>query len=102
MIDLQADFALNQPLAPFALAALDLVDRSSPDYALDVVSIVEPVLGDPGVVLSAQTNKARGELVAEMKAAGFEYEERMERLEGVTHPRPMAQEIGRAHVGTPA
>ncbi|HEY9558322.1 MAG TPA: DUF3516 domain-containing protein [Acidimicrobiales bacterium] len=97
MIDLQADFALNQPLAPFALAALDLVDRSSPDYALDVVSIVEAVLDDPGVVLSAQTNKARGELVAEMKAAGIEYEERMERLEGVTHPRPLAEVLEPAY-----
>jgi superfamily II RNA helicase len=91
MVDLQADFALNQPLSPFALAALDLLDRDDPAYALDVVSIVESVLDDPGVVLSAQTNKARGELVAEMKAAGIEYEERMERLEGVTHPKPLAE-----------
>ena len=35
-VDLQLDFALNQPLSPFALAALELLDRESPDYALDV------------------------------------------------------------------
>jgi superfamily II RNA helicase len=34
------NFALNQPLAPFALAALDLFDREDPAYALDVVSVV--------------------------------------------------------------
>jgi superfamily II RNA helicase len=97
MIDLQADFALNQPLAPFALAAVDLIDRADPGYALDVVTIVESVLDDPGVVLSAQTNKARGEAVAEMKAAGIEYEERMERLDGITYPRPLADVLEPAY-----
>jgi superfamily II RNA helicase len=90
-IDLQADFALNQPLAPFALAAFDLLDRDSPDHALDVISVVEAVLDDPGVVLAAQKNKAKGELVAELKAAGVEYEERMARLEHVTHPQPLLE-----------
>ena len=96
-VDLQADFALNQPLAPFALAAFDLLDRGDPDYALDVVSIVESVLDDPRVVLTAQTNKARGDLVAELKAAGMEYDERMARLDGVTHPRPLAELLGGAY-----
>jgi len=95
-VDLQADFALNQPLAPFALAAVELFDRAEPGYALDIVSVVEAVLDDPGVVLAAQANKARGELVAELKAAGVEYEERMERLAEVTHPRPLAAELGAA------
>src|SRR5688572_9315272 len=95
-VDLQDDFALNQPLSPFALAALELLDRDSPTYALDVLSVVESVLDDPGVVLAAQLNKARGELVAELKAAGMEYEERMARLDEVTHPRPLADELGAA------
>jgi superfamily II RNA helicase len=95
-VDLQADFALNQPLAPFALAAVELFDRDDPDYALDIVSVIEAVLDDPGVVLAAQANKARGDLVAELKAAGVEYEERMERLAEVTHPRPLAAELGAA------
>jgi superfamily II RNA helicase len=90
-VELQADFALNQPLAPFALAALDLLDPTSDAHTLDVVSVIEATLDDPGVVLAAQTNKARGDLVAEMKAAGVEYEERMARLDGVTHPRPLAE-----------
>ena len=96
-VDLQADFALNQPLAPFALAALDLLDPASPDHMLDVVSVVEAVLDDPGVVLAAQANKARGDLVAELKAAGVEYEERMARLEDVTHPRPLADVLEPAY-----
>ena len=90
-VDLQPDFALNQPLSPFALAAFDLLDRDSPGYALDVVSIIESILDDPRPILAAQRDRARGEAVAEMKADGLEYEERMERLEEVTHPRPLAE-----------
>src|SRR3954471_6436367 len=72
---LQEDFALNQPLASFALAAFELIDPESETYALDVLSVVESILDDPFPVLMAQANKARGEAVAEMKAEGIEYEE---------------------------
>ena len=86
---LQADFALNQPLSPFAVAALDLLDPEAPDYALDVVSVVEATLEDPRPVLLAQRHRARGEAVAEMKMDGIEYDERMELLEDVEHPKPL-------------
>jgi superfamily II RNA helicase len=89
-VDLQANFALNQPLSPFAVTALDLLDPESPSYALDVLSIVEAILDDPRQVLAAQEHKARGEAVNQMKAEGIEYEERMALLEGVTHPKPLA------------
>ena len=90
-VDLQPEFALNQPLSPFALAAVDLLDRDSETYALDLVSVIESTLEDPRPVLSAQRSKARGEAVAAMKADGIEYEERMVLLEDVTYPRPLAE-----------
>ncbi|MCP2261456.1 Superfamily II RNA helicase [Streptoalloteichus tenebrarius] len=90
-VDLQFDFALNQPLSPFALAAIELLDPASPSYVLDVVSVIEATLEDPRPVLSAQQFKARGEAVAQMKADGVDYDERMELLESVTHPRPLAE-----------
>src|SRR5262249_33767794 len=62
--ELQLDFALNQPLSPFALAAIELLDRTSPSYALDVLSVIESTLDDPRQVLSAQQSKARGLAVA--------------------------------------
>jgi len=96
-IDLQADFALNQPLSPFALAALDLLDTASPTYALDVLSVLEATLDDPRQVLQAQRKKARGEAVAQMKADGIEYDERMELLEEVTWPQPLAELLGAAY-----
>ncbi len=88
-IDLQRDFALNQPLSPFAVAALELLDTESPEYALDVVSVIESTLEDPRPIISAQVFRARGEAVAEMKADGIDYDERMELLEEVEHPKPL-------------
>ena len=90
-VDLQPNFALNQPLSPFALASFDLLDRASPTYALDVVSIVEATLDDPRPVLSQQQFMARGEAVAAMKAEGIEYDQRMEMLEQITWPKPLEE-----------
>ncbi|GHH68119.1 DEAD/DEAH box helicase [Promicromonospora soli] len=90
MVDLPRDFALNQPLSPFALAAMDLLDVESPAHSLDVVSVIEATLDDPRQVLMGQQNRARGEAVAAMKAEGLEYDERMELLEEVTWPKPLA------------
>ncbi|HEY6739157.1 MAG TPA: DUF3516 domain-containing protein, partial [Actinopolymorphaceae bacterium] len=96
-VDLQFDFALNQPLSPFALAAIELLDPQSPTYALDVLSVIESTLDDPRQVLSAQQHKARGEAIAEMKAEGIEYDERMELLESVTHPKPLEELLEAAY-----
>ncbi|MCL6299545.1 DEAD/DEAH box helicase [Streptomyces kronopolitis] len=96
-VDLQQDFALNQPLSTFALAAFDLLDPESPSYALDMVSVVESTLDDPRQILAAQQNKARGEAVAQMKADGVEYEDRMERLMDVEYPKPLEELLFHAY-----
>lgn len=92
-VDLQRDFALDQPLSPFALAAFELLDDQSPSYTLDVISLIESTLEDPRQLLMAQQHKARGEAVAEMKADGIDYDERMELLEEVSWPKPLAELI---------
>jgi hypothetical protein len=95
-VDLQENFALNQPLASFALVAFELLDPDAETYALDVLSVVEAILDDPFPVLMAQANRARAEAVAEMKAEGIEYEERIELLEQVTYPKPLAEPLEEA------
>ncbi|MER2137052.1 MAG: DUF3516 domain-containing protein, partial [Arthrobacter sp.] len=89
-VHLQPNFALNQPLSPFAMAALEILDPESPSYALDVVSVIEATLEKPRQILSAQEKKARGEAVAAMKSEGIEYEQRMALLEEITYPQPLA------------
>ncbi|MCI1211338.1 DEAD/DEAH box helicase [Bifidobacterium tibiigranuli] len=90
-IDLPDNFALDQPLSPFLLAALELLDTESSSYALDVISMVEATLDDPRQVLKAQQRQARDEAMATMKADGLDYEERMERLQEVTYPKPLEE-----------
>ena len=92
-VDMPENFALTNPLSSFALAAFEILDPDSSTYALDVISILESTLEDPRQVLFAQRKVARDAAVAEMKADGIEYEERMARLEEITWPRPLFDEI---------
>lgn len=92
-VDMPENFALTNPLSSFALAAFEILDPDSSTYALDVISILESTLEDPRQVLFAQRKVARDAAVAEMKADGIAYEERMARLEEITWPRPLFDEI---------
>ena len=92
-LDLQDEFRLNQPLGLFAVEAVSVLDPETTDFHLQVLSIAESVLEDPMAVLLAQRDKARDELMTEMKTEGVEYEERMARLAEVTWPRPEAEFI---------
>jgi superfamily II RNA helicase len=94
---LPSDFALNQPLSHFALEVLEtLRDDAADDSAapaLDVLSVIEATLEGPRQILFAQQHAARGEVIAELKADGVEYEERMAEAEKVTWPRPLAERL---------
>ncbi|MCK6067398.1 MULTISPECIES: DEAD/DEAH box helicase [Microbacterium] len=103
-VDLQPNFALNQPLSPFALAAIELLDPDDAQgaagtghYALDVVSVIEATLDDPRPVLSQQEYLARGEAVAAMKREGLDYDQRMDALEEITYPRPLADLLAQSY-----
>ncbi len=90
-VDLPEDFALDQPLSPFLIAALELLDPESETYALDVISMAEATLDNPRQVLRAQERVERNKAVDKMKAAGIEYDERMERIQDVTYPKPLEE-----------
>ena len=90
-VDLPRDFALNQPLSTFALAAIEALDPAADTFALDVVSVIEATLEDPRQILAAQLKKARGEAVAQMKAEGIEYDERIALLDDVSYPKPLEE-----------
>ncbi|WP_312029273.1 DEAD/DEAH box helicase [Gordonia paraffinivorans] len=92
-VDMPENFALTNPLSAFALATFEILDPESSTYALDVVSVLESTLEDPRPLLIAQHKAARDAAIAEMKADGIEYEERMARLEEITWPQPLRDEI---------
>lgn len=92
-IDVPDNFALNEPLSPFLFSAFPLLNRDSPSYELDLISVIESILEDPDPILRAQERAARDKAIAEMKAEGIEWEERMEKIEGISYPRPLESEL---------
>ncbi len=90
-VDLQDSFALHQPLSLFAVEALGVLDPDEEDYPRNVLSVVESVLENPGPIVAAQVERLRSELLGELKAQGVPYEERMERLAAVEHPKPLRE-----------
>jgi superfamily II RNA helicase len=87
--DLQADFALDNPLSPFVLEAVPRLEGSVPTWPLDVMSVVEATLANPGPVLKAQLDRMRTETLTALKAAGVEYEERIDALAKLEYPKPL-------------
>nr|WP_275434207.1 DUF3516 domain-containing protein [Corynebacterium kefirresidentii] len=95
--ELPRDFALNQPLGPFALAALSLLDPEADTYNLDVISVFESILDDPRQVLIAQQKQRRGEEIAALKADGVDYTDRMNIVEDITWPKPLEELLEQAY-----
>jgi len=84
--------ARNRPLQdPFALAVIGVLDHADPNYPLEVISIIESTLDNPRPVLAQQQFSARGEAIGAMKAEGLDYDERMEALDDVEYPQPLAE-----------
>lgn len=90
-IALQDDFSLHQALSIYLIDTLQKLDRESPDYALDVLTLCEAIVEDPEVILRAQLSRAKGEEINRLKAEGVPYEERMEKLENVEYPKPLRE-----------
>lgn len=89
----QDDFSLNHSLSLFLLHAVELLDKTHDDYAVDLLTLVESILPHPRVILRGQVRREKGHKVATLKAEGVPYEERMEMLEDVTWPKPKAEWI---------
>ncbi|MCE2827530.1 MAG: DUF3516 domain-containing protein [Verrucomicrobium sp.] len=87
-VELPEDFSMNQTLSLYLLDTLPLLDRQSPEYALDALTLVESILEDPDLILRRQLDRLKGEKVAELKAQGMEYDQRMEELEKLEYPKP--------------
>ena len=90
-IELQDDFSLHQALSLYLIDTLPLLNRESPDYPFDVLTLCEAIVEDPDQILRRQVDKQKGLKIEEWKAAGIPYEERMAKLEEVEHPKPLRE-----------
>ena len=95
--ELPRDFALNQPLGPFALAALSLLDPEAETYNLDVISVFEAILDAVSYTHLTLPTKRRGEEIAALKADGVDYTDRMNIVEDITWPKPLEELLEQAY-----
>ncbi|MCC6877588.1 MAG: DUF3516 domain-containing protein [Sandaracinaceae bacterium] len=86
--DLQEDFSLHHALSLYVVESIGKLDRESPTYALDVFTLVEATLEDPMAILIKQLDKRKGDAIAQMKAEGLEYDERMAKLDEIDIAKP--------------
>ncbi len=92
-VELQDDFSMNQVLSLYLLETIPLLDPYAETHALDLITLVESILENPELILRRQLDKLKGRAVAEMKAEGLDYDQRMERLEKLEHPKPQREFI---------
>jgi superfamily II RNA helicase len=90
-VELQDDFSLHQALSLYLIDTLPKLDRESPDYPFDVLTLCEAIVEDPDAILRRQVDKLKTEKMEEMRAAGVQYEERVEKLEQIEHPKPLRE-----------
>jgi superfamily II RNA helicase len=88
-VELQDDFSMDQTLSLYLLETIPLLDPESETYALDLLTLAESILENPELILRRQLDRLKGKAVAEMKAEGLDYEQRMEELEKLEHPKPL-------------
>ena len=79
---------MDQALSLYLLDTLPLMDPQAPDYALVLLTLVESILENPDIILRKQLDKVKDQKMAEMKMEGIEYDQRMEELEKLEHPKP--------------
>ncbi len=87
-VSLQDDFSMDQTLSLYLLETLPLMDPQAPDYALVVLSLAESIVEDPDFILRRQLSRVKDQKMAEMKAEGIAYDQRMDELEKLEHPKP--------------
>lgn len=86
--NLQTDFSLNQTLSLYLLDTLKLMDPYAENFPLDLLTLVESILENPELILRKQLDRLKTLKMAEMKADGVEYEERIAELEKMEYPKP--------------
>ncbi|MCC7373309.1 MAG: DUF3516 domain-containing protein [Verrucomicrobiales bacterium] len=90
-VDLQDDFSMDQTLSLYLLETLPMLDAEAPDHALNVLTLVESILENPEIILRRQLDKVKTAKLAELKAQGMEYQDRMDELEKLEYPKPMRE-----------
>ena len=87
-VELQEDFSLDETLSLYLVDTIRLLDVNSPNYHLDLLTLVESIVENPDIILRRQLDRAKNDKLAQLKMEGVPFEERMLQLEDVEYPKP--------------
>ncbi len=87
-VTLQDDFSLDHELSLYLIDSLKRLDPLLPDYALDIVTQIESILENPQVILRKQLDKLKTKRMAELKAEGVEFDDRIAELDQMEYTKP--------------
>jgi hypothetical protein len=87
-VELQDDFSMDQSLSLYLLETLPMVDKQALDYPLRVLTLAESIVENPEFILRKQLDKLKDAKMAEMKADGVEFDQRIEELDKMEYPKP--------------
>lgn len=89
--------SFDRPLVPFVRFAIEQLEVTDPNHDLDVLTIAESIVDDPQDVLQAQRRRLQDARRQELWTPGMSLEETAamrDELDAITHPKPMAEELG--------
>lgn len=92
-VDLQDDFSLNQTLSLFLLDCINQLDPYKESFPLELLSLVESILENPTPILLRQLDRVKKDKLSDLKAQGMDFDDRMNELEKLEYPKPMAEFI---------
>ena len=90
-IELQDDFSLHNALSLYLLDTLPKLPDDAADHALNVLTLCEAIVEDPEIILRKQVDRLKTDAMTEMKADGVAYEERIDKLDTIEHPKPLRE-----------
>ena len=90
-VDLQDDFALNHPLSLFVLEAVPASTTARPSGTSTSSQLSSPPWKTPGRSSRRNSNGSAPRRSARLKEEGMEYEDRIEVLRELEHPKPLAE-----------
>jgi hypothetical protein len=80
---------MDQALSLYLLETIPLLDPESETHGLDLLTLVESILENPEVILRRQLDRIKDRAIAQWKADGMEYDQRMEEMEKLEYPKPL-------------
>ena len=80
---------MDHALSLYLFETIPLLEEDPATHALDLLTLVESILENPELILRRQLDKMKDRKVAEMKAQGLDYDQRMAELEKMEYPKPL-------------